>query len=75
MCCRHLTDSASGVLVYSKTTIILRDEFTDGSNRRVLVTTIVIESLWDDVNGVKEIRNTEFTITSKIENCEILDSY
>ena len=73
MCCRYLTDNTAGVLVYTKTTITLRDEFTDGSNKQILVTTIVIESLWDEVNGVKEIRNTEFTITSKIENCEVLD--
>jgi hypothetical protein len=68
MCCRYLTDNTAGVLVYSKTTITLRDEITGGSNKQILVTTIVIESLWDEVNELKstEIQKLLLPVKSKI---------
>ena len=73
MCCQYHTDNTTGILIYSKTTIIVREEITGNSNKQVLITTIVIESQWDEVNGVREHRNTKFTITCEIENLEISD--
>ena len=72
MCCPIREEKSDEIVVSSKTTIIIREEFTLNSITKVLITTITVRTLWDTIDGVISPSNTDITTTCKVETLENL---
>jgi hypothetical protein len=73
MCCPIREEKTDEIVVSSKTTIIIREEFTLNSITKVLITTITVRTLWDTIDGVISPSNTDITTTCKVETLENLE--
>ena len=73
MCCPIREEKSDEIVVSSKTTIIIREEFTLNSITKVLITTITVRTLRDTIDGVISPSNTDITTTCKVETLENLE--
>ena len=74
MCCPNREEKSEEIVISSKTTIIIREEFILNSITKVLITTITVRTLWDTIDGVISPANTEITTTCKVETIENVEA-